>query len=289
MRPAEAVLKRPLGFRAPKPHRISMQFGYNTRPSFWQKVGAHSHLVIAAVGTVALLSVAGTALWLALPSGERQAFAKHPVTSEAAASERTSEPTQVAEQKPANPAPATAAKAKPAPAQTVASSALSKTDPRWTNPDGTPKPQTAAAIQEAAKAVVVAKPNQDEADDTEDDEATTEQAYAEPEGGNSPAEAALAEKAAPQAKPAQSKQDKAASTPAADEPEQDAETAKASGNGTILRSVTMRSGPKKGAGVITTVPAKASVDVISCGKHRWCEIVYQNKRGWIYQGFLNRG
>lgn len=276
-------MKRPLGFGARKPHRISMQFGYNTKPSFWQKVGAQSHLVIAAVGTVALLSVAGTALWLALPSGERQAFAKHPVASEAAASEQSAEPTEIVEQKPAaNPAPAAAAakgpQVKPAAVQTAAASAeLSKTDPRWTNPDGTSKPQTAAAIQEAAKAVVVAKPGQADAGQT------TEQAYAEPDGSSS-AEAALAKVPLPQAKP-----DKTAGIPAAEEPQQDDEPAKASGNGTILRSVTMRSGPKKGAGAITTVPAKSSVDVISCGKHRWCEIVYQNKRGWIYQSFLNRG
>ncbi|MFE0017460.1 SH3 domain-containing protein [Mesorhizobium sp. NPDC059054] len=278
-------MKRPLGFRAPRPHRISMQFGYNTRPSFWQKVQAQSHLVIAAVGTVALLSVAGTALWLALPSGERQAFAKHPVTAEASASEQSPEPAQVAEQKPeADPTPAAAAakgpQVKPASVQTAAASAeLSKSDPRWTNPDGTPKPQTTAAIQEAAKAVAVAKPGQDDPD-------ATEQAYAEPENGSSPADAAIVDPPVPQAKP-----DKAATAgiPVVEEPEKNAEPAKASGNGTILRSVTMRSGPKKGAGVITTVPAKSSVDVISCGKHRWCEIVYQNKRGWIYQGFLNRG
>lgn len=271
-------MKRPLGFGASKRHRISMQFGYNTKPSFWQKVGAHSHLVIAAVGTMALLSVAGTALWLALPSGERQAFAKHPVASEAAASEQSAE-AQVAEQKPANPAPAATtakgAQVKPTAVQTAAASAtLSNTS----------KPQTAAAIQEAAKSVVVAKPGQDD----EDDE-TTEQAFAEPEK-SSPAEAVLAKAAPlPQAKPEKAKSEATAGIPAAEEPQQDAEPATASGNGTILRSVTMRSGPKKGAGVIATVPAKASVDVISCGKHKWCEIVYQNKRGWIYQGFLNRG
>nr|WP_145994363.1 SH3 domain-containing protein [Mesorhizobium loti] len=283
-------MKRPLGFGASKPHRISMQFGYNTKPSFWQKVGAHSHLVIAAVGTMALLSVAGTALWLALPSGERQAFAKHPVASEAAASEQSAEPAQVAEQKPANPAPAAATakgpQVKPTAVETTAASSVpSKTDPRWTNPDGTQKPQTAAAIQEAAKSVVVAKPGQDDAED----EPTTEQAYAEPDDTSSPAEVALAKAPVPQAKPEKVKSEATAGIPAAEEPEQDAEPTKASGNGTILRSVTMRSGPKKGAGVIATVPAKASVDVISCGKHKWCEIVYQNKRGWIYQGFLNRG
>ncbi|XJN85655.1 hypothetical protein ACHMW9_02955 [Mesorhizobium terrae] len=37
------------------------------------------------------------------------------------------------------------------------------------------------------------------------------------------------------------------------------------------------------------MPGKAAVEVISCTKAKWCEIVYQNKRGWVYQGFLNRG
>ncbi|WP_404925094.1 hypothetical protein [Mesorhizobium sp. ORM16] len=52
-----------------------MQFGYDMRPSFWQEVRSNSHLVIAAVGTAALLGVAAVALWLALPANERQAVA----------------------------------------------------------------------------------------------------------------------------------------------------------------------------------------------------------------------
>ena len=69
-------MKGPLGFGAPKHQRYSMQFGYDARPSFWQEVKSNSHLVIAAVGTAALLGVAGTALWLAMPAGDRQAFAQ---------------------------------------------------------------------------------------------------------------------------------------------------------------------------------------------------------------------
>ena len=53
-----------------------MQFSYDARPSFWQEVRSNSHLVIAAVGTAALLGVAGTALWLAMPAGDRQDFAQ---------------------------------------------------------------------------------------------------------------------------------------------------------------------------------------------------------------------
>ncbi|TIN12868.1 MAG: SH3 domain-containing protein, partial [Mesorhizobium sp.] len=44
----------------------------------------------------------------------------------------------------------------------------------------------------------------------------------------------------------------------------------AAGTGRILRAVTMRSGPKKNAAAIATVPAKTSVQVMSCKK--WCQI-----------------
>ena len=46
----------------------------------------------------------------------------------------------------------------------------------------------------------------------------------------------------------------------------------------------MRAGPKKGAAAIATVPAKTAVQVVSCEK--WCQIVYNGKRGWIYKSFL---
>ncbi|RWG75593.1 SH3 domain-containing protein, partial [Mesorhizobium sp.] len=58
-------------------------------------------------------------------------------------------------------------------------------------------------------------------------------------------------------------------------------------NGRVLRAVTMRSGPKNGAAAIVTVPAKSAVQVMSCKK--WCEIVYNGKRGWIYKSFVKTG
>ena len=61
----------------------------------------------------------------------------------------------------------------------------------------------------------------------------------------------------------------------------------AAANGRILRPVTMRSGPKKGASVITTVPAKASVQVVNC--KQWCEIVYNGKHGWVYKSYVKTG
>jgi hypothetical protein len=80
-----AGVKGLFGFGSPKQRRFAMQFGYAVRPSFWQELKANSHLVIAAVGTMALLGVAGTALWLAMPSGDRPAFAEPKPQVEAAA------------------------------------------------------------------------------------------------------------------------------------------------------------------------------------------------------------
>ena len=68
-------MKEPFSFGAPERRRFAMQFGYDMRPSFWQEVRSNSHLVIAAIGTAALLGVAAVALWLALPANDRQAAA----------------------------------------------------------------------------------------------------------------------------------------------------------------------------------------------------------------------
>ncbi|WP_287065416.1 SH3 domain-containing protein, partial [Mesorhizobium sp.] len=57
--------------------------------------------------------------------------------------------------------------------------------------------------------------------------------------------------------------------------------------GRILRGVTMRTGPKNSAAAIVTIPAKTSVQVMGCKK--WCQIVYNGKRGWIYRSFVKTG
>ena len=49
----------------------------------------------------------------------------------------------------------------------------------------------------------------------------------------------------------------------------------------------MRAGPKQKAAAMVTVPAKTSVQVISCKK--WCQIVYNGKRGWIYKTYIKTG
>ncbi|WP_287263449.1 SH3 domain-containing protein, partial [Mesorhizobium sp.] len=61
----------------------------------------------------------------------------------------------------------------------------------------------------------------------------------------------------------------------------------AADTGRILRGVTMRTGPKNSAAAIVTIPAKTSVQVMGCKK--WCQIVYNGKRGWIYKSFVKTG
>jgi len=61
----------------------------------------------------------------------------------------------------------------------------------------------------------------------------------------------------------------------------------AAGMGRILRPVTMRAGPKKNAAAIGTVPARTSVQVVSC--KQWCEIVYNGKHGWVYKSYVKTG
>ncbi|UDL92157.1 SH3 domain-containing protein [Mesorhizobium sp. PAMC28654] len=63
--------------------------------------------------------------------------------------------------------------------------------------------------------------------------------------------------------------------------------AAATGTGRILRPVTMRSGPKTSAAAIVTVPAKTSVQLVSC--KQWCEIVYNGKHGWVYKSYIKPG
>ena len=61
----------------------------------------------------------------------------------------------------------------------------------------------------------------------------------------------------------------------------------AAANGRILRTVTMRSGPKKGAAAIGTIPARSSVQVMNC--RQWCEVVYNGKHGWVYKSYVKTG
>ncbi len=284
-------MKGLFGFGSPK-QRYSMQFGYDVRPSFWQELKANSHLVIAAVGTAALLGIAGTALWLALP-GDRPAFAEPKAQVDDAAA-----PQVTASAEETGPASAVSSKVAPkadavTPQAAVADvPALSRNDPRWQGQDKAAptdvKPIDIKTIDAKAVAVdTAAKP----------DDGTTKTAFAEEDGGamdvgaadESGADAKVAKNAPPAAETAAHPEpDPKAATAAipAAKPEPPADKAGAAANGHILRGVTMRSSPKKGAAAIDTIPAKTEVQVISCKS--WCEVVYKGRHGFIYKSFVHR-
>lgn len=291
-------MNEPFSFGTPERQRFTMQFGYDVRPSFWQKVQSNAHLVIAAVGTAALLGVAAVALWLSIPGSGRQV---------AAASAEQSVPTIPVKTTKIAPAAAVSVAAAPqaarkadavslAPAPREASiPALASSSPRWTASDSKTQPDKAG--DQPAPSEQAAEPSSAQPADT---------AFAEPAAENDASDA-LSQVAAPAsetpaaAKTPGDKMDGAqtAAIPEAKPQVPDAEPAAtdnakpkpqkvgAAANGRILRAVTMRSGPKKGASAITTVPAKASVQVMNC--KQWCEIVYNGKHGWVYKSYVKTG
>lgn len=289
-------MNEPFSFGAPERQRFTMQFGYNVRPSFWQSMQSNAHLVIAAVGTAALLGVAGVALWLCVPGSDRQVAAGAPAQTVPTIPVKTTKIAPAAATVTVAAAPQAAQKADAvAPANAARQAdiaALASNNPRWTASGA----QTLPAQPEAqpAQSGQAASP-------AEEKPKATDTAFAETTAAASDASTALSQLAPPaDAKTPEDKMDgaKTAAIPEAkpdvpdDQPTADsADTPKpkasAVANGRILRAVTMRSGPKKGAGAITTVPAKASVQVVSCKK--WCEIVYNGKRGWIYKSYIKTG
>lgn len=289
-------MREPFSFGPPERRRFAMQFGYDMRPSFWQEVRSNSHLVIAAVGTAALLGVAAVALWLALPTSERQA----------AASQEQSIPAIPVKTTKIVPAGTTVAAATvPQPARksnqispTVVASkasiqALAANDPRWTGAQAktasAAPDQAAAPRQEANRAEpapdkpAVAAAFAQSATDTDATAELAKVAAPAPAASSNPDGAKTA--AIPQVQPQAPEQQPAAS----DDGKATAKPRKvaAAGNGRILRAVTMRSGPKKNAAAISTVPARTSVQVMNC--KQWCQIVYNGKTGWIYKSYIKTG
>ncbi|CCV08583.1 conserved exported hypothetical protein [Mesorhizobium metallidurans STM 2683] len=252
-----------------------MQFGYDMRPTFWQGVRSNSHLVIAALGTAALLGVAAVALWLALPANERQAAASPGQTVPTIPVKTTKIiPTAAAT---AAELPRAAGKAD-AVSPTVAAAeaeipALAPNDPRWTGS----KAASAAASsgQEAGKSEQAAA----FADPAAKNDAATMLAKVAAPGKTDGAQTAAIATAKPQA-PAAAQDD-------SDQAKAKSRKAAAAGTGRILRAVTMRTGPKKNAAAMVTVPAKTSVQVMGC--KQWCQIVYNGKRGWIYKTYIKTG
>ncbi|WP_167458656.1 SH3 domain-containing protein [Mesorhizobium kowhaii] len=287
-------MREPFSFGTPGRRRFAMQFGYDMRPSFWQEVRSNSHLVIAAIGTAALLGVAAVALWLALPANDRQA---------AASPEQTIPTIPVKTTKIAPVGAAVAAAAVPQAARksdkilpTVAAAqatipALPANDPRWTGSQskaasaaGTPAPGQVANQAEQAPdkaAAAFAQPAADTDASTELDKVATPTA---PAGSHT-------DGAKTAAIPAVEPQVPSDQPEAAEDDDSQAKAkprkVEAAGTGRILRAVTMRSGPKKNAAAIVTVPAKSSVQVMSCKK--WCQITYNGKTGWIYKSYIKTG
>ena len=281
-----------------------MQFGYSVRPSFWQNVQSNAHLVIAAVGTAALLGVAAVALWLCVPGNSRQVAAASAEQAVPTIPVKTKKITPAAAAITVAAAPQAARKADAvSPAVAVRKAnipALAANSPRWTASDSKTAPDQ-AENQPA--------PSQ-QAEDTSAGQ-STDTAFAEPAADNDastalsqvaePAPASETPMAAkkpgdktdgaqtaaiPEAKP-QVPDAEPAATDGAAQPKPKPQKAGVAANGRILRAVTMRSGPKKGAAAIATVPARASVQVMNC--KQWCEIVYNGKHGWVYKSYVKPG
>lgn len=287
-------MREPFSFGMPERRRLAMQFGYDMQPSLWQGVRSNAHLVIAAVGTAALLGVAAVALWLALPAGERQAAASPeqivpavPVKTKKI-SATTSANVTVAAAASADTRPKVAKAALSAVSPKIPLPALASNDPRWSGTN-------AAAQADPAKTQTAETTGQS----GQPDKPATTAAYTQPTG-ETDGEALLAKVAAPGENSATDGAQTAAipaavpETPPVPSAESGDATVKAkpkkvaaAGMGRILRPVTMRAGPKKNAAAIGTVPARTSVQVVSC--KQWCEIVYGGKRGFIYKSYIKPG
>jgi SH3-like domain-containing protein len=51
-----------------------------------------------------------------------------------------------------------------------------------------------------------------------------------------------------------------------------------------ISDVNMRAGPSNGQAVLATIPRGSPVDVIGC--RQWCEVIFADRRGWVYKGFI---
>lgn len=254
-----------------------MTFGYECRPSFWRSVRANSHLVIAGLGTASFLGIAGLALWLAMPSGERTAFAdtRHDTAeSQLVAMAAEPEPAARSEAQAASRGDKVTPETDSAEAQLPT---LKSNNVRWKDPNAPDNPAPATSAQDSRQAVDAQAAATDATPQQGDASPLTAFAAANRAkvGGNAATAGAKPDNAATAAIPAA----KPKTDPA---PTTDASAA----NGHTVHAVTMRSGPKKGASALATVPADAAVQVISCS--RWCEIVYKDKRGWVYKSFVKR-
>jgi hypothetical protein len=292
-----ARVNEPFSFGAPERRRFATQFGYDMRPSFWQQVRSNSHVVIAAVGTAALLCVAAVALWLALPANDRQANANSqqtvpaiPVKTKKIAPAATvaSAAAPRAARKADEVSPAVAAREAEIPA-------LAPNDPRWTGSESKTVSSSAAATSDeaASESTQERQPAQQAAKPSV---AAFSEAAAQTDATTQLSEVAAPNKAATDHPPdgaetaaIPASEPSAGQTAAADAGQAKAEpqNVAAAGIGRIVKDVTMRTGPKNSAAAVVTIPAKTSVQVVSC--KQWCQIVHNGKRGWVYKSYVKTG
>lgn len=283
---------------APKPRRLAVQYGYETRPSFWQEVSSNAHLLIAAIGTAALIGLAAVAFWLAMPSNDRLAFAEpepEPAKPVVVADATAAIPALAAQ--PATPvvAPKSDQVSPRTAAQEAPIAVLSSTDPRWsgTQTAGAQTAQQSAPPSDHASSF--AKAEQPAAAGDSKAAPPAQQVAQAVEPAQAPTPSSVIPNAAAVVAPdptddaptgaiAQVKPDAPTAKPAATPKQQ---TASSANDGRILRGVNMRAGPDNNAATITVLPAKTAVDVISC--KQWCEVVFNGKRGWVYKTFVQRG
>ncbi|WP_167391273.1 SH3 domain-containing protein [Mesorhizobium temperatum] len=273
-------MREPFSFGAPERRRFAVQFGYDMQPRFWRQIRSNLHLVIAAFGTAALLGVAAVALWLALPATERQAVAS-PEQIVSSIAVKTTRIVPAAASKVAAVQQGTGKPDAVSPAVVAAKAeipALAPNDPRWAGSG--PKTTSGQMAGQAEKTA---------------DKPSAAAAFPDPAAKTKVA-ALLAKVAAPTKTATDGAQTAAIPTPKplpaatqkdGTQTKVEAKQASAADTGRILRGVTMRTGPKNSAAAIVTIPAKTSVQVMGCKK--WCQIVYNGKRGWIYRSFVKTG
>jgi hypothetical protein len=160
-------------------------------------------------------------------------------------------------------------------AEAGAIDALEQQDPRWAR-TGTGAEAFASVLQPAASGDALAP-------------GTTSLAGSSPTGSGGSADVTRTAAIAPEAaKPRLAVQSKSGGTAgdAASDDDSSLPPGVSAQTRTIKlgKGVNMRSRPKSGSGVITVVPANATVQLVGCKD--WCEIVYKGRRGYIYKSFV---
>ncbi len=259
-------MKSWLGASGSGTRRVSRDLHFGAQTSVWSEIAARSHLIVAAVGSAALLGLAGTAIWLALPSGDSrivgpvEAAAGVEVASAAAAqaappgeqiTTESASNSQADAQPASSIAPALAAN-QPVEVAEAEIEPLDPTDPRWVD---------ASAVDNTAPV----KPSIDpKASRGEGNPGYTVAAYTGEDAKDGAATAAI---------------------PTLTATAESGDADQALGRpGRTVRSVTMRARPHDRGGVLGTVPGRANVQVVSCDG--WCEIIYKGKRGFVFRRFL---